>query len=33
MLVDVSGSITEQYKTLEMCDRLVSQEPFILIHC
>ena len=26
-------SVPDQYKTQEMCDRLVSEDPFLIVYC
>ena len=29
----VFDSIPDQYKTREMCDRVVSEDPFLVVYC
>ena len=29
----VFDSITDRYKTQEMCDRVVSEDPFLIVYC
>ena len=32
-MIFVFDSIPDRYKTQKMCDRVVSEDPFLIVHC